>query len=339
MIIHPICQELHEHTCSYLHVQTHAAQWHVITVGLSGASFNVGVPCRIFALQSCDTFPDIPNHLWCCSTDGCATIPAEVISSLGLNGVGALDPLSCFSAAGASVGGLTGNAATSDARGHSVAVPVAASLAAAFVLVVICALVPLARHWRRHRRVRSKADAPAAAQLGRGHAAAEATPQNMSTGPSRSAAHSVTAESEARQTLDLTSDGPSPEPPSTITRVRFDNLDISRRLDFKSTATGSTATGSTFGATQEPQTLAEPDEQRRLLCALDNMSCSDPPPLFARRYVMLRDRAGGGQSVVNFARGADGGFTQFAIKCVSQRIQRAKVCDRSASARVRVSDL
>ena len=296
------------HSCTVIH-----AQCAVTNVVLSGASS--GAPCRIFALQSCDTFPDVPNHLWCCSTDGCATIPAEVISSLGLNGVGTLDPLSCFSAAGASVGGLTGNAASSESRGHGVAVPVAASLAAAFVLLVVCALVPLVRHWRRQRRAHAKADASAADKLGSKHAADEAAPQNMSTGPSGGAAHSVTTQSDARQTLDLTSDGPSPEPPSTITRVRFDNLDISRRLDFDSPVTGST-----LGATQEPQTLAEPDEQRRLLCALDNMSCSDPPPLFAGRYVMLRDRAGGGQSVVNFARGADGGFTQFAIKCVGRYI-------------------
>ena len=44
------------------------------------------------------------------------------------------------------------------------------------------------------------------------------------------------------------------------------------------------------------------------------MAGKQPPELFAGRYMLLPERAAGGQALVNFARDATGGFYQYAIK-------------------------
>ena len=61
-------------------------------------------------------------------------------------------------------------------------------------------------------------------------------------------------------------------------------------------------------------TGAMPDAHAKLLCALENLAAADPPRVFARRYVLLQERSVGGQAVVNYARGRDGGLFQYALK-------------------------
>ena len=61
-------------------------------------------------------------------------------------------------------------------------------------------------------------------------------------------------------------------------------------------------------------TGAMPDAHAKLLCALENLASADPPRVFARRYVLLQERSVGGQAVVNYARGRDGGLYQYALK-------------------------
>jgi hypothetical protein len=52
----------------------------------------------------------------------------------------------------------------------------------------------------------------------------------------------------------------------------------------------------------------------QLQAALENMAACDPPQRFLGKYIITGERMMGGQAVVQFARGGDGGFFQFAIK-------------------------
>jgi hypothetical protein len=65
-------------------------------------------------------------------------------------------------------------------------------------------------------------------------------------------------------------------------------------------------------------TLEDTDAKRRLITALDNMAAAQPPQLFAGLYALLRERAEGGQAVVNLARDATG-LRQYAIKFFHSR--------------------
>ena len=69
------------------------------------------------------------------------------------------------------------------------------------------------------------------------------------------------------------------------------------------------------GKTMLPQTLVQPDRGSQLVTALENMAQASPPALLAGKYMLLDERAAGSQAVVAFARGGDGGFFQYAIKC------------------------
>ena len=62
-------------------------------------------------------------------------------------------------------------------------------------------------------------------------------------------------------------------------------------------------------------TLAEPDALAQLRTALENVAATKPAVDFAGRYLLLQERVEGGQAVVNFARDANGGVSQYAIKC------------------------
>jgi hypothetical protein len=52
----------------------------------------------------------------------------------------------------------------------------------------------------------------------------------------------------------------------------------------------------------------------QLKAALENMAACEPPHRFLGKYIITGERMMGGQAVVQFARGGDGGFFQFAIK-------------------------
>jgi hypothetical protein len=72
-----------------------------------------------------------------------------------------------------------------------------------------------------------------------------------------------------------------------------------------------------------PDTLAAGlgAEQEQLIVAVNNMALSQPPLIFADRFLFTRDMVKGGQGIVVYARGCDASMHQFAIKCV--------LCDRS----------
>lgn len=125
-----------------------------------------------------------------------------------------------------------------------------------------------------------------------------------------------------------------------------------------SISTGLTTLSYLGGPRHGAVTLDHGAVQDRLLSALDNILYADPPELFANRYTLVDERVTGGQAVVQvcsasrelcswqramvgmfgriqlatlrvmltrysavqFARGRDGGFLQFAIKCASHAI-------------------
>jgi hypothetical protein len=45
------------------------------------------------------------------------------------------------------------------------------------------------------------------------------------------------------------------------------------------------------------------------------MALAQPPMKFLGKYLVMQDCAEGGQAFVQFARGGEGGFFQYAIKC------------------------
>jgi hypothetical protein len=53
----------------------------------------------------------------------------------------------------------------------------------------------------------------------------------------------------------------------------------------------------------------------RLNRAMRQMVLAQPPLKFLGKYLIVQDHAEGGQAFVQFARGGDGGFFQYAIKC------------------------
>jgi hypothetical protein len=73
----------------------------------------------------------------------------------------------------------------------------------------------------------------------------------------------------------------------------------------------------TLGPTQTmlPHTMAVEDEKDRLVFAVTNMAMSQPPLVFADRFLFTTDIIEGGQGVVVFARNRDAGLRQFAVKC------------------------
>ena len=78
----------------------------------------------------------------------------------------------------------------------------------------------------------------------------------------------------------------------------------------------------TMLATQRPlPSLADmlsADSQRdQLTAALQATQDARPPEMFMGRYLIMKERRSGGQATVQFARGGDGGFFQYAIKCVT----------------------
>jgi hypothetical protein len=66
-----------------------------------------------------------------------------------------------------------------------------------------------------------------------------------------------------------------------------------------------------------PSTMAAVTDAQRLLTALDNLACAQPPELFADQFVVSTERTHGGQAVVVFARDKGAGFMHYAIKCAS----------------------
>ena len=83
---------------------------------------------------------------------------------------------------------------------------------------------------------------------------------------------------------------------------------------------GGAAAAASMVATQRPpqalaETLSAEAQKEQLQRALYTMAVSQPAELFMGQYTLMQDRRGGGQASVQFARGGDGGFFQYAIKC------------------------
>jgi hypothetical protein len=70
----------------------------------------------------------------------------------------------------------------------------------------------------------------------------------------------------------------------------------------------------TMGSTNTEATMAGATWHQQLNRALNNMRIARPSQPFAGRYLLLQERASGGQAVIAFARDRDGGFFQYAIK-------------------------
>jgi hypothetical protein len=73
-------------------------------------------------------------------------------------------------------------------------------------------------------------------------------------------------------------------------------------------------------STQRPKpTLAElkrSEDKRALLeRGLAMMATGNPPELFLGRFLIMSETRAGGQALVQFARGGEDGFFQYAIKC------------------------
>jgi hypothetical protein len=64
-----------------------------------------------------------------------------------------------------------------------------------------------------------------------------------------------------------------------------------------------------------PNTFAAGSEHEQLVTAVSNMAMSQTPIVFASRFLLTTGMVRGGQGIVVFARGDDGGMRQFAIKC------------------------
>jgi hypothetical protein len=76
-----------------------------------------------------------------------------------------------------------------------------------------------------------------------------------------------------------------------------------------------------LGSSDLPPTLAAGDNYEQLEAEISNMALSQPPLLFANRFLFTTDFVRGGQALVVFARGRDAGLRQYAIKC-SPRLLR-----------------
>jgi hypothetical protein len=75
-----------------------------------------------------------------------------------------------------------------------------------------------------------------------------------------------------------------------------------------------------------PHTLAGAGERDRLVAAVTNMAMSQPPLVFANRFLFTTDMVEGGQGIVVFARSRDAGMRQIAIKCASRDDANALHC-------------
>ena len=73
---------------------------------------------------------------------------------------------------------------------------------------------------------------------------------------------------------------------------------------------GADATAFTMASLSSEATMAGGTWRQQLLRALNNMRVARPPQPFAGRYLLLRERAGGGQAVIAFARDREGGYFQ-----------------------------
>jgi hypothetical protein len=74
-----------------------------------------------------------------------------------------------------------------------------------------------------------------------------------------------------------------------------------------------------------PHTLAAADERKRLVAAVTNMAMSQPPLVFANRFLFTTDMVRGGQGIVVFARNSGAGMHHIAIKCTSHDNVAARI--------------
>ena len=93
---------------------------------------------------------------------------------------------------------------------------------------------------------------------------------------------------------------------------------------------GGAAAAASMVATQRPapalaEMMSAEAHKEQLERTLYTMTTSQPPELFMGRFLLMQDRRGGGQAAVQFARGGDGGFFQYAIKCGSFAMSHAGV--------------
>ena len=184
------------------------------------------------------------------------------------------------------------------------------------LLSVIAAVVVLRR---RRRRTLHKGQAPTELRSGATADAAAAQP----SGRLKSArSYKATATLSGGQVS--TGDVVSPPPPQSAHLMIASDAassaepSASRGSDHTpGRAPGGMTTATWSMSTATANTLSKTECRAQLVTALEHISREHPPPVFAGRYVLLQERVSGGQAVVNFARGADGGYFQYAIKCAS----------------------
>ena len=171
--------------------------------------------------------------------------------------------------------------------------------------------------WLRHRRRRSKRTRTAALAPGADsdRAALFGVHSSLPTGSTGGAQALLTSD---RSTLGDAHSPPVLQDLDVLSADTSPGLRSSRKDRVRSSGTPqytSSHTSNVTGASSTLNTLARPDARAMLVTALEHMAREHPASVFAGRYVLLQERVAGGQAVVNFARGADGGFFQFAIKC------------------------
>ena len=107
----------------------------------------------------------------------------------------------------------------------------------------------------------------------------------------------------------------TPPVPSTAAGRYTTIYDIPSTLCSAPDAVLETVLGTQRPATELARVPSADGKQAQLVAALQAMERASPPELFMGKYHVVRDRVSGGQATVQFVRGGEGGFFQYAIKC------------------------
>ena len=223
----------------------------------------------------------------------------------------------------------------SNSKGGIIAAAVAVPIT---VLLALCAAVAL---FFRHRRRRSKGHTPAptetlAADESAARCEAEAADRSLDAAQPSAVEQSRISRRAVRGsqfTPQATAASAARKQPVSQSSSDGQHLAVSSRNTGPSPAAASYGTGSASPGTyqasgtgtstwttshasrQDPSTLSETGWPDQLVTALQNQALATPAQVFAGKYTLLDERVTAGQSVVNFARNANGGFHQYALKC------------------------
>ena len=142
-------------------------------------------------------------------------------------------------------------------------------------------------------------------------------------------AHGGASQTQPLQSRRITSnpvphEQPSPGAPTTASRTRSRYGTTSELTQSTNTETGAplTVLATQRHAPSLDEILAAETQQERLSRVVAAMAASQPPELFAGRFLLTPEQRGGGQATVHFARSGTGGFFQYAVKCGAALEQR-----------------